>query len=44
MAFPDNITSAEDEALILDSIDQFLERDVKPFSHDLEAAAEKAAA
>jgi len=34
---PENITSAEDEALILDSIDQFLERDVKPYAHDLEA-------
>ena len=40
MAFPANITSAEDEALILDSIDQFLERDVKPHAHDLEAADE----
>jgi alkylation response protein AidB-like acyl-CoA dehydrogenase len=38
--YPKNVTSAEDEALILDSIDQFLERDVKPFAHDLEAADE----
>ena len=38
MPHPKNITSAEDEALILDSIDQFLERDVKPHAHDLEAA------
>ena len=37
MPHPENITSAEDEALILDSIDQFLERDVKPYAHDLEA-------
>ncbi len=40
MPHPENITSAEDEALILDSIDQFLERDVKPYAHDLEAADE----
>jgi alkylation response protein AidB-like acyl-CoA dehydrogenase len=40
MPHPKNITSAEDEALILDSIDQFLERDVKPYAHDLEAADE----
>ena len=40
MPHPQNITSAEDEALILDSIDQFLERDVKPYAHDLEAADE----
>ena len=38
MPHPKNITSDEDEALILDSIDQFLERDVKPVAHDLEAA------
>jgi len=37
MPHPKNITSAEDEALILDSIDQFLERDVRPHAHDLEA-------
>jgi alkylation response protein AidB-like acyl-CoA dehydrogenase len=40
MPHPENITSAEDEALILDSIDQFLERDVRPYAHDLEAADE----
>ena len=40
MPHPKNITSDEDEALILDSIDQFLERDVKPVAHDLEAADE----
>ena len=40
MSHPSNITSEEDEALILDSIDQFLERDVKPYAHDLEAADE----
>ena len=40
MPHPKNITSDEDEALILYSIDQFLERDVKPIAHDLEAADE----
>ena len=35
---PKNVESAEDEALILDSIDQFLERDVRPVAHALEAA------
>ena len=40
MPHPKKITSDEDEALILDSIDQFLERDVKPVAHDLEAADE----
>ena len=40
MPHPENITSEEDEALILDSIDQFLERDVKPYAHDMEAADE----
>ena len=40
MPHPKNITSDEDEALILDSINQFLERDVKPVAHDLEAADE----
>ena len=40
MSHPSNITSEEDEALILDSIDQFLERDVKPYAHDLETADE----
>ena len=42
MPHPANITSEEDEALILDSIDRFLERDVKPYAHDLEAADEYA--
>ena len=36
--YPDNIIRAEDEALILDSIDQFLERDVKPYARELEAS------
>ncbi len=40
MPHPANIISAEDETLILDSIDQFLERDVKPHAHELEAADE----
>ena len=40
MPHPENITSAEEEALILATIDQFLERDVKPYAHDLEAADE----
>ena len=40
MPHPENITSKEDEALILDSIDRFLERDVIPYAHDLEAADE----
>ncbi len=40
MPHPENITSEEDEALILDSIDQFLERDVRPYAHDLEATDE----
>jgi alkylation response protein AidB-like acyl-CoA dehydrogenase len=40
VSHPSNITSEEDEALILDSIDQFLERDVKPYAHDLETADE----
>ena len=30
----------EEETLILDSIDRFLERDVKPYAHDLEAKDE----
>ena len=38
--YPDNVTEAEDEALILDSIDRFLERDVKPYAHELEARDE----
>ena len=40
MPHPANITPDEDEALILDSIDRFLERDVRPVAHDLEAADE----
>ena len=40
MPHPANIISAEDETLILDSIDQFVERDVKPHAHELEAADE----
>lgn len=40
MPHPENITAEEDEALILESIDQFLERDVIPYVHDLEAADE----
>ena len=35
--YPKNITSDEDEAAILDSIDRFLERDVKPYARELEA-------
>ncbi|MHA1164073.1 MAG: acyl-CoA dehydrogenase family protein [Alphaproteobacteria bacterium] len=31
-----NITSEEDEALILDSVREFLKRDVAPYAHDLE--------
>ena len=31
------LNSASDEALILDSVERFLERDVKPYAHDLEA-------
>ena len=38
--YPDNVTEADDEALILDSIDRFLERDVAPYAHDLEARDE----
>ncbi|HCU89778.1 MAG TPA: acyl-CoA dehydrogenase, partial [Gammaproteobacteria bacterium] len=29
--------TSEEDALILDSIDRFLERDVKPYAHELEA-------
>ena len=36
--YSDNIIRAEDEALILDSIDRFLERDVKPHARELEAS------
>jgi alkylation response protein AidB-like acyl-CoA dehydrogenase len=35
-----NITAHEDEALILDSVKQFLKRDVAPYAHDLEARDE----
>jgi alkylation response protein AidB-like acyl-CoA dehydrogenase len=35
-----NITRHEDEALILDSVRQFLKRDVAPYAHDLEARDE----
>jgi alkylation response protein AidB-like acyl-CoA dehydrogenase len=35
--YPENITPAEEEAQILDSVDRFLERHVKPVAHDLEA-------
>ena len=38
--YPDNAPDGEEEALILDSIDRFLERDVKPYAHDLEARDE----
>jgi len=37
MTCPDNLTLTEDEAMILDSIDRFLERDVRPYAHELEA-------
>ena len=36
-SYPRNMTSDEDEIAILDSIDRFLERDVKPFARDFEA-------
>lgn len=35
-----NITSEEDEALVLDSVREFLKRDVEPYAHDLEAKDE----
>jgi len=35
-----NITTQEDEALILDSVREFLKRDVAPYAHDLEARDE----
>lgn len=35
-----NITTEEDEALILDSVRQFLKRDVAPYAHELEARDE----
>ncbi len=34
---PESLAAAGDEALILDSVERFLERDVKPYAHDLEA-------
>ncbi|MDH3414304.1 MAG: acyl-CoA dehydrogenase family protein, partial [Gammaproteobacteria bacterium] len=34
----DDTALPNDESLILDSIDRFLERDVKPYAHDLEAS------
>ncbi len=34
---PESLEAAGDEALILDSVERFLERDVKPYAHDLEA-------
>ncbi len=33
--YPKNITSEEDEAAILESVDRFLERDVRPYARDL---------
>ena len=38
--YPENITAAEEEAQILDSVDRFLARHVKPVAHDLEARDE----
>lgn len=35
-----NITSEEDEALVLDSVREFLKRDVEPYAHELEARDE----
>ncbi len=35
-----NITTEEDEALILDSVREFLKRDVAPYAHELEARDE----
>ena len=34
---PESLEAAGDEALILDSVERFLERDVKPYAHDLDA-------
>ncbi len=34
----DDAAISNDESLILDSVDRFLERDVKPYAHDLEAS------
>ncbi len=38
--YPENVRQSEDENLILESIDRFLERDVRPYAHDLEARDE----
>ncbi|MEE8499517.1 MAG: acyl-CoA dehydrogenase family protein [Kiloniellales bacterium] len=38
--YPDNAPEPDEDALILESIDRFLEREVKPFAHDLEARDE----
>jgi len=38
--YPVNITPSEEEALILESVEKFLERDVRPHAHDLEAKDE----
>ncbi len=35
---PPESNLSNDESLILDSVDRFLERDVRPFAHDLEAS------
>jgi len=35
--YPDNMTSVEEENMILDAVDQFLERDVRPYARELEA-------
>lgn len=37
---PDAVTDASDEVLILDAVDKFLEQDVRPYVHDLEAKDE----
>lgn len=38
--YPKNITSEEDEALVLDSVREFLKRDVEPYAQELEARDE----
>jgi len=35
--YPDNMTASEEENMILDAVDQFLERDVRPYARELEA-------
>jgi len=35
--YPDNMTATEEENMILDAVDQFLERDVRPYARELEA-------